>query len=31
MSTLTGYIVAGVIALLVTVYLVAAMLFPEKF
>jgi K+-transporting ATPase KdpF subunit len=31
MSTLTGYIVAGVIALLVIVYLVAAMLFPEKF
>jgi K+-transporting ATPase KdpF subunit len=30
-STLTGYIVAGVIALLVTVYLVAAMLFPERF
>jgi K+-transporting ATPase KdpF subunit len=31
MSELTGYIVAGVIALLATIYLFAAMLFPEKF
>jgi K+-transporting ATPase KdpF subunit len=31
MTDLTGYIVAGIIALLVTAYLVAAMLFPEKF
>jgi K+-transporting ATPase KdpF subunit len=31
MSPLAGYIVAGIIALLVTAYLVAAMLFPEKF
>jgi K+-transporting ATPase KdpF subunit len=30
-TDLTGYIVAGVIALLATVYLVAAMLYPEKF
>jgi K+-transporting ATPase KdpF subunit len=30
-TDLTGYIVAGIIALLVTAYLVAAMLFPEKF
>ena len=26
-----GYLVSGVIALIVTIYLVAAMLFPEKF
>jgi K+-transporting ATPase KdpF subunit len=31
MTDLTGYIVAGIIALLVTAYLIAAMLFPEKF
>jgi K+-transporting ATPase KdpF subunit len=31
MTDLIGYIVAGIIALLVTAYLVAAMLFPEKF
>ncbi len=31
MSTVTGYIVAGLIALLATVYLVIAMLFPERF
>jgi K+-transporting ATPase KdpF subunit len=31
MTDLTGYIVAGIIALLATAYLVAAMLFPEKF
>lgn len=30
-NELTGYIVGGVIALLVTIYLFAAMLFPEKF
>ena len=30
-TDLTGYIVAGVIALLATAYLVVAMLFPEKF
>jgi K+-transporting ATPase KdpF subunit len=30
-STLTGYIVAGVIAMLATAYLVIAMLFPERF
>jgi len=28
---MTGYIVAGIIALLATAYLVAAMLFPERF
>ncbi|HSP08456.1 MAG TPA: potassium-transporting ATPase subunit F [Candidatus Dormibacteraeota bacterium] len=31
MTDLIGYIIAGVIALLATAYLVAAMLFPEKF
>jgi K+-transporting ATPase KdpF subunit len=31
MNQLLGYIVAGIIALLATAYLVAAMLFPEKF
>jgi K+-transporting ATPase KdpF subunit len=31
MSPLLGYIVGGVIALLATVYLFAAMLFPERF
>ena len=31
MNTLLGYIVGGVIALIATVYLFAAMLFPEKF
>jgi K+-transporting ATPase KdpF subunit len=31
MNELAGYIVAGVIALLATIYLFAAMLFPEKF
>jgi K+-transporting ATPase KdpF subunit len=30
-NDLTGYVIAGVIALLATAYLVAAMLFPEKF
>jgi K+-transporting ATPase KdpF subunit len=30
-NELTGYIVGGVIALLVTIYLFAAMLFPEEF
>jgi K+-transporting ATPase KdpF subunit len=30
-NQLLGYIVAGVIALLATIYLVVAMLFPEKF
>jgi K+-transporting ATPase KdpF subunit len=30
-NELTGYIGGGVIALLVTIYLFAAMLFPEKF
>jgi K+-transporting ATPase KdpF subunit len=30
-SQLLGYIVAGVIALLATIYLFAAMLFPERF
>jgi len=30
-NDLTGYIIAGIIALLATAYLVAAMLFPEKF
>jgi K+-transporting ATPase KdpF subunit len=30
-SDVVGYIVAGIIALLATAYLVAAMLFPEKF
>jgi K+-transporting ATPase KdpF subunit len=30
-TEVTGYIVAGLIALLATAYLVAAMLFPEKF
>jgi F subunit of K+-transporting ATPase (Potass_KdpF) len=31
MNDLTGYIVAAVLALLTTVYLLAAMLLPEKF
>jgi K+-transporting ATPase KdpF subunit len=31
MSPVAGYIVAGIIALLAIIYLVAAMLFPEKF
>ncbi|HEX4578846.1 MAG TPA: potassium-transporting ATPase subunit F [Candidatus Dormibacteraeota bacterium] len=31
MSPVLGYIVAGIIALIATVYLFAAMLFPEKF
>ena len=31
MSQTFGYIVAFVIAMLVTAYLVAAMLFPERF
>jgi K+-transporting ATPase KdpF subunit len=31
MSPLLGYIVGGIIALLATVYLFAAMLFPERF
>jgi K+-transporting ATPase KdpF subunit len=31
MNPLLGYIVAGIIALLATIYLFAAMLFPEKF
>ena len=31
MSPLLGYIVGGIIALMATVYLFAAMLFPEKF
>jgi K+-transporting ATPase KdpF subunit len=30
-SPVLGYIVAGIIALIATVYLFAAMLFPEKF
>jgi K+-transporting ATPase KdpF subunit len=30
-SAVTGYIVGGIIALLATIYLFAAMLFPEKF
>jgi len=30
-SSLAGYIVSGVIAMLALVYLFAAMLFPEKF
>jgi K+-transporting ATPase KdpF subunit len=30
-TDVTGYIVAGILALLATAYLVAAMLFPEKF
>jgi K+-transporting ATPase KdpF subunit len=30
-SPVLGYIVAGIIALVATVYLFAAMLFPEKF
>jgi K+-transporting ATPase KdpF subunit len=30
-NDLAGYIIAGIIALLATAYLVAAMLFPEKF
>jgi len=28
---MTGYIVSGVVALLVTVYLFVALLFPERF
>ena len=30
-SDVTGYLVAGIIALVVGLYLFAAMLFPEKF
>ena len=31
MGDLTGYIVSGAVALLVIAYLVAALLFPERF
>jgi F subunit of K+-transporting ATPase (Potass_KdpF) len=31
MNDLTGYIVAAVLALITTAYLLAAMLLPEKF
>jgi K+-transporting ATPase KdpF subunit len=30
-AAMTGYIVSGVVALLVTVYLFIALLFPERF
>lgn len=31
MTALTGYVIALVVSALVTAYLVAAMLFPERF